>query len=63
VCDPKFDAFRDAVRAAGHVVGRFSVVLARALKVNADGDIVAPSKPGLGVEPDVDKLARYRVSV
>jgi L-alanine-DL-glutamate epimerase-like enolase superfamily enzyme len=33
------------------------------LRVNADGDIVAPSAPGLGVEPDADKLARYRVSL
>jgi L-alanine-DL-glutamate epimerase-like enolase superfamily enzyme len=29
--------------------------------VNADGDIVAPSTPGLGVEPDPDKLAHYRM--
>jgi L-alanine-DL-glutamate epimerase-like enolase superfamily enzyme len=33
------------------------------LQVNAAGDIVAPSGPGLGVEPDADKLARYRVSL
>jgi L-alanine-DL-glutamate epimerase-like enolase superfamily enzyme len=33
------------------------------LQVNAAGDIVAPSAPGLGVEPDADKLARYRVSL
>ena len=26
-----------------------------------DGDIVAPSGPGLGVEPDPEKVARYRV--
>src|SRR6195256_1826939 len=32
------------------------------LQVNAHGDIVAPSAPGLGVAPDADKLARYRVS-
>ena len=32
------------------------------LRVNADGDIVAPTAPGLGVQPDADKLARYRVS-
>ena len=25
------------------------------------GDIVAPSGPGLGVEPDPDKIARFRV--
>jgi L-alanine-DL-glutamate epimerase-like enolase superfamily enzyme len=31
------------------------------LRVNAEGDIVAPSRPGLGVEPDAELLARYRV--
>jgi L-alanine-DL-glutamate epimerase-like enolase superfamily enzyme len=31
------------------------------LQVNADGDIVAPSGPGLGVEPDAEKLKRYRL--
>src|SRR6266852_3499400 len=41
----------------------FQWYLQEPLKVNADGDIIAPSKPGLGVEPDADKLARYRVSV
>jgi len=41
----------------------FQWYLQEPLKVNADGDIVAPSAPGLGVEPDVYKLARYRVSI
>ena len=40
----------------------FQWYLQEPLRVNADGDIVAPSAPGLGVEPDADKLARYRVS-
>ncbi|HET6314955.1 MAG TPA: mandelate racemase/muconate lactonizing enzyme family protein [Chloroflexota bacterium] len=31
------------------------------LRVNAEGDIVAPSGPGLGVEPDEELIARYRV--
>jgi L-alanine-DL-glutamate epimerase-like enolase superfamily enzyme len=31
------------------------------LRVDAQGDIVAPWAPGLGVEPDPDKLAHYRV--
>jgi len=39
----------------------FQWYLAEPLKVNADGDIVAPPGPGLGVEPDPDKIARYRL--
>jgi len=39
----------------------FQWYLAEPLRVNADGDIVAPSGPGLGVEPDPEKVARYRV--
>jgi L-alanine-DL-glutamate epimerase-like enolase superfamily enzyme len=31
------------------------------LRPHAQGDIVAPAAPGLGVEPDPDKLAHYRV--
>jgi L-alanine-DL-glutamate epimerase-like enolase superfamily enzyme len=31
--------------------------------VNSSGEIVAPSKPGLGVEPDADKLKHYRMDV
>jgi L-alanine-DL-glutamate epimerase-like enolase superfamily enzyme len=31
------------------------------LRVNQEGDIVAPSGPGLGVEPDPDLITRYRV--
>jgi L-alanine-DL-glutamate epimerase-like enolase superfamily enzyme len=40
---------------------QFQWYLAEPLQVNADGDIVAPSGPGLGVEPDPDKLAHYVV--
>jgi L-alanine-DL-glutamate epimerase-like enolase superfamily enzyme len=40
----------------------FQWYLQEPLRVNAHGDIVAPSAPGLGVEPDADKLARYTVS-
>jgi L-alanine-DL-glutamate epimerase-like enolase superfamily enzyme len=39
----------------------FQWYLAEPLRINADGDIVAPTRPGLGVEPDPDKLARFRV--
>jgi L-alanine-DL-glutamate epimerase-like enolase superfamily enzyme len=39
----------------------FQWYLAEPLQVNADGMIVAPDLPGLGVEPDLDKLAHYRV--
>ena len=39
----------------------FQWYLAEPLQVNADGDIVAPQGPGLGVEPDLDKIARYRI--
>ncbi|MBV9174581.1 MAG: mandelate racemase/muconate lactonizing enzyme family protein [Chloroflexi bacterium] len=40
----------------------FQWYLAEPLRVNADGDIVAPTRPGLGVEPDPDKLAHFRVA-
>ena len=30
-------------------------------KIEIKGDIVAPDRPGLGVEPDPEKIARYRV--
>ncbi len=39
----------------------FQWYLAEPLRVNVEGDIVAPSGPGLGVEPDPEKVARYRV--
>ena len=39
----------------------FQWYLAEPLRVSSDGDIVAPDRPGLGVEPDPDKLARFRV--
>jgi L-alanine-DL-glutamate epimerase-like enolase superfamily enzyme len=39
----------------------FQWYLAEPLRVNTDGDVVAPDKPGLGVEPDPDKLARFRL--
>jgi L-alanine-DL-glutamate epimerase-like enolase superfamily enzyme len=39
----------------------FQWYLAEPLRVNADGDIVAPDKPGLGVAPDPDKIAHYRI--
>jgi L-alanine-DL-glutamate epimerase-like enolase superfamily enzyme len=40
----------------------FQWYLEEPLAVNADGEIVAPSGPGLGVQPDLDKLKRFRVS-
>ena len=40
----------------------FQWYLAEPLRVNADGDVVAPIGPGLGVEPDPDKLAHFRVA-
>jgi D-galactarolactone cycloisomerase len=45
----------------GLTTADFQWYLAEPLEVNAEGDIEAPTKPGLGVEPDPDKLARYRV--
>jgi L-alanine-DL-glutamate epimerase-like enolase superfamily enzyme len=39
----------------------FQWYLAEPLRVNDSGDIVAPSGPGLGVEPDPDKIKKYRV--
>ena len=41
----------------------FQWYLEEPLSVNADGEIIAPSGPGLGVEPDADKLKHYRVDV
>jgi L-alanine-DL-glutamate epimerase-like enolase superfamily enzyme len=39
----------------------FQWYLKEPLRIDADGNIVAPSSPGLGVEPDPDKVAHYRV--
>jgi L-alanine-DL-glutamate epimerase-like enolase superfamily enzyme len=39
----------------------FQFYLEEPVRVNADGDIVVPSGPGLGVQPDADKLKLYRV--
>jgi L-alanine-DL-glutamate epimerase-like enolase superfamily enzyme len=39
----------------------FQWYLREPLRINADGDIVAPSAPGLGVEPDPELIARYRL--
>jgi D-galactarolactone cycloisomerase len=39
----------------------FQWYLADPLRVDADGNIAAPTGPGLGVEPDSDKLAKYRI--
>ena len=39
----------------------FQWYLREPLRVDPNGDVVAPSGPGLGVEPDPSKLARYRL--
>jgi D-galactarolactone cycloisomerase len=39
----------------------FQWYLAAPLEVDRNGDIEAPRGPGLGVEPDPDKIARYRM--
>src|SRR5262245_32126727 len=39
----------------------FQWYLAEPLRVSADGDIVAPKAPGLGVAPDPDRIAHYRI--
>ena len=38
----------------------FQWYLAEPLRINAAGELVAPDRPGLGVEPDPDKLAHFR---
>ena len=38
----------------------FQWYLAEPLRVTSDGFIVAPASPGLGVEPDPAKIARYQ---
>jgi L-alanine-DL-glutamate epimerase-like enolase superfamily enzyme len=39
----------------------FQWYMAEPLAVDADGNIRAPDTPGLGVQPDPSKLARYRI--
>ena len=39
----------------------FQWYLAEPLRVTSDGFIVAPASPGLGVEPDPAKIARYGI--
>ena len=39
----------------------FQWYLEEPLRVTPDGDIVAPNRPGLGVTPDADKIAHYRI--
>ena len=39
----------------------FQWYLSEPLRVTSEGDILAPPGPGLGVQPDPDKLARYRI--
>jgi L-alanine-DL-glutamate epimerase-like enolase superfamily enzyme len=39
----------------------FQWYLEEPVSINASGEILAPSAPGLGVQPDADKLKRYRV--
>jgi L-alanine-DL-glutamate epimerase-like enolase superfamily enzyme len=41
----------------------FQWYLEEPVGVNAKGEILAPTKPGLGVQPDAEKLAHYQVSV
>jgi L-alanine-DL-glutamate epimerase-like enolase superfamily enzyme len=41
----------------------FQWYLEEPVRVNASGEIQAPTGPGLGVQPDADKLKRYQVSV
>jgi D-galactarolactone cycloisomerase len=45
----------------GMTTADFQWYLAEPLAVNAQGDIEAPTRPGLGVEPDPDKLEKYRI--
>jgi L-alanine-DL-glutamate epimerase-like enolase superfamily enzyme len=39
----------------------FQFYLEEPVRVDADGNIKAPSGPGLGVQPDARKLELYRV--
>ena len=39
----------------------FQWYLSDPLRVNSEGDILAPPGPGLGVQPDPDKIAHYRI--
>jgi L-alanine-DL-glutamate epimerase-like enolase superfamily enzyme len=39
----------------------FQWYVAEPLRIDAAGNIVAPDRPGLGVVPDPDKLAHYRI--
>ena len=39
----------------------FQWYLSEPLRVTSEGDILAPPGPGLGVQPDPDKIAHYRI--
>ena len=39
----------------------FQWYLSEPLRVTSQGDILTPPGPGLGVEPDPDKIAHYRI--
>ena len=39
----------------------FQWYLAEPLRITSEGDILAPAGPGLGVQPDPDKIAHYRI--
>lgn len=39
----------------------FQWYLKEPIRVDAEGNIRAPEEPGLGVEPDPEKIERFRV--
>ena len=69
MCDVALDPFTDHGHDGLIEKGRIlndptieALVAQGIMQAKAGCDILAPSAPGLGVEPDADKLARYRVS-
>ena len=45
----------------GMTTEAFQFYLEEPVRIDANGDLAAPNGPGLGVQPDMDKLAAYRV--
>jgi D-galactarolactone cycloisomerase len=58
---PNSSYFEMLLEPPGMTTDDFQWYLAEPLRVNKEGDIEAPSQPGLGVEPDPDLLKRYRI--
>lgn len=59
---PNSSYFEMLCEPPGMTTDDFQWYLSEPLRVNAEGDIEAPNRPGLGVEPDPDKVAHFRIA-